>query len=233
MPDVRDLPATKGDATNDNPFRWMTTDEIVSVVGMAIILATGVVFWLLWYLPLKIANDHHATALAAVAGAATAIITLLGVAVTGVYVVLTYGLWRNARAQLATDKKAREGGLALQMMVEYDKLRHEILTLILWAHPDPVERVRIFRDEQKDARALAQPYNIDEARYAVSRSFVQIRKLVRAGYLSEGVVVAALDERAIREVFLDLVDGLDAATSKHYDPIDRNFYTALLERYRN
>jgi len=55
---------------------------------------------------------------------------------------------------------------------------------------------------------------------------------VKAGYLSEDVVVAAIERSAIKEVFLEMIDKLDKAKAQpHYSSEDRKFYEQLLEKY--
>jgi hypothetical protein len=73
---------------------------------------------------------------------------------------------------------------------------------------------------------------VSDARFRVSRFFVRTRKLVQQDYLDERVVRTALGGRAIEDIFLTLVDPLDAAVGgRHYTQADRTFYADLLRKY--
>jgi hypothetical protein len=163
---------------------------------------------------------------------AGALATVLAAVGAGVYVMLTYWLWRETATQ-------REGSLMLRLIDGYDRLRRDIDVIQLYymrcAESGPTDPIACFREELAATPALSpkDPVKIlDDCRYRVSRFFVRTRKLVRAGFLSKSVVVAALDRRAIEFVFLRLVDPLDEAKAgKNFKTEDREFYTALLRYY--
>jgi len=146
------------------------------------------------------------------------------------YVVLTHRLWKEAASQ-------RESLLMLRIINGYDKLRDDIQFLqdyyrdcAMSGPSDPIVR---FRDEitNPDFTADEQARSIDDPRFRVSRFFVRIRKLARAGYLSDNVVRAALDRDAV-DVFLKLVDPLDEAKSgRRYKHDDRDFFENLRKGY--
>lgn len=140
--------------------------------------------------------------------------------------LLTYGLWREAAAQ-------REGDLMLRLIDEYDRLRNDIVHVQEWAGECRDEGVdRVDRFAFMATTGLQDFEELDQARFRVSRFFVRTRKLVRAGFLSEDIVSAALDRAAIESVFLELIDPLDKVKAgASYKTDDREFYTALLRRY--
>jgi hypothetical protein len=75
-------------------------------------------------------------------------------------------------------------------------------------------------------------WRVDAHRFRISRYFVTIRKLVETDFLSERVVIAAVDLSAI-EVFLDLIDPLDEvkAALPTYSSADKQFFLELSEKY--
>jgi hypothetical protein len=168
------------------------------------------------------------SALSAVAAIATAIFTLAAAVAAIIYVVLTHRLWREAA-------KDREAQLMLRLMEGYDNLRDAIDELRGWylecaeGGVDACERFKEATGEDNpDERTLW----IDAQRFRVSRFFVTVRKLTRAGYLSEDIVWQALESRAISEVFLELVDPLDnAKVGLKYAGVDRAFYQGLLRKH--
>jgi hypothetical protein len=164
--------------------------------------------------------------------AISAIATSVGAGAAIYYVVLTHRLWRATAAQVKMLQSTRETELMLQLMTTYDRLRSHVITLRDWAGDDVRGKSGRFRDELLYARKKGDQYNIDDARYAVSRFFVMVRKLANAGFLSEDVIVSALDARAVDEVFLKLVDPLDEiAAPDSYQRIDREFFVSLLQRH--
>src|SRR5688572_1218321 len=153
---------------------------------------------------------------------ASALFTAVAAIAAIVYVELTRRLWQEAAKQ-------REAGLMLMLMNDFDSLRGSVQSIREWyiesasGGLDPVER---FSDAMStdfgEERSRAE--QIDGHRFTVSRFFVRTRKLVRAGYLSEEIVSAALQGRAIEDVFLKMVDPLDAVRP-HYGQADRRFYS--------
>jgi hypothetical protein len=127
----------------------------------------------------------------------------------------------------------------MALMVEYDNLRDSISFIRSWfiecASSGPIDPIERFTDElglegvdNSTPRAEA----LNDHRFRVSRFFVRIRKLVRAGYLTEKLVSEGIGGEAIEEVFLGMVDPLDAAKAGHnYGAVDRLFYTELLKRH--
>jgi len=154
------------------------------------------------------------------------------------YVRLTHRLWTATRDQVDMLTKTRETELMQQLMSGYDRLRESIEFIQQYymdcACSGPTDPIRRYGDEMAlnvDGRVIDEnAHNLDDHRYRVSRFFVRTRKLVQATYLSEDVLVRALDRRAIA-VFLNLVDGLDEAKAgSHYSRDDRDFYNDLLHR---
>lgn len=209
-------------------------DFIVGASTVAVtLIATGMTAWALARMPwfLRWRGDDYVAALGALAGAAAAVFTLGAATFAIMYAALTYRLWQETAAH-------RESDLMLRLMHEYDGLRGAIQDIqqyssqcALSGPTDPAARFRAemanvdFVDDQ-EARA------VDEPRFRVSRFFVRTRKLVRAGFLSRRVVIAALDRQAIEDVFLRLIDPLDEAKAgKRYKRDDRDFFEALLKQY--
>ena len=163
--------------------------------------------------------------------AVSAIATAAAAGAAFIYVVLTYQLWSTSADQVRMLQVTRETELMLRLMTDYDSLRTEVRTLQEWGGSDVRARAHRFSDERRDAATAGRSYNIDEARFAISRFFVRIRKLNLAGYLSEDVIVNALSASAIRDVFLGIVDPLDEiAGGSSYWSIDRDYFASLLER---
>lgn len=140
------------------------------------------------------------------------------------YVVLTARLLRETAASRETD-------LMLRLIREYDGLRQSIVQIRAYyrdcetSGQEPMAR---FRAEYEGMQRL-----VDDARFDISRFFVRVRKLSQSGYLSERVIIAALDPEAIERVFLALVDPLDEVKAgADYKHDDRDVFTALLRRYR-
>lgn len=167
-------------------------------------------------------DPHHATAWLGVQTVATVLASLIA----GVYVVLTYLLWRQ-------NHRATQAVLMQQLMVEYDRLRDEIRTIQQWykdsasASVDALGRfeVAVSVDTVSD-----EAKTVDDARFAVSRFFVKIRKLCLAGFLERRIVVLALGRAAMEDVFLSLVDPLDRVKAGgKYGKSDRDFFTELVQ----
>jgi hypothetical protein len=189
-----------------------------SFVVPATIAVAVLVFLLPWW-PLGWRDEQYWP----VAGAlATALAAIGAFAV----LILTYWLWREAAAQ-------REGELMLRLIDEYDLLRGDIMHVREWySHTAGAGIQPTKRFEFEAVGRFASFEELDQARFRVSRFFVRVRKLVRAGFLSEEVVLAALDRRAISDVFLGIVDPLDKVKGgSKYQATDRDFYEALLRRY--
>jgi hypothetical protein len=151
------------------------------------------------------------------------------------YVWLTYQLWCATAAHVAMLKTSRETELMLRLIREYDGLSGDIDYIGDFFNDcacngpsDPVKRfAEAMRLDAPDSRASS----VDESRFRVSRFFVRTRKLVRAGYLSERVVVAALDREAV-QVFLEFVEPLNQGIAgRNYKSDDKEFFQALLTRY--
>lgn len=167
---------------------------------------------------------QHATAWVAVQTVAT----VLAFAAAGVYVVLTYLLWRQ-------NHRSDQAVLMQQLMVEYDELREHVHTLQQWykgsasAGADAVQR---FDDATADDPMSDEVEYVDAARFAVSRFFVKVRKLCLEGFLERRIVIAALNRAPMEDVFLSLVDPLDqviAARGAGRNVVDRDFYRSLVD----
>lgn len=174
---------------------------------------------------LSLSHTHTTMQISDIAALVSAVFTTVGAIAAIVYVELTRRLWQEAAKQ-------REAGLMLMLMNDFDSLRDSVQSIRDWYMEsasgglDPVERFSDAMDADfGEERARAE--GVDRDRFRVSRFFVRTRKLVRAGYLSEQIVSAALRGRAIEDVFLKMVDPLDAV-SAHYGQADRNFYSELL-----
>lgn len=168
------------------------------------------------------------SAFSALAAVATAVFTLAAAIAAVVYVILTQRLWREAA-------KDREAQLMLRLMDGYDSLRDSIEAIRGWyiesaeAGVDAIER---FRDATHEDPIDSRTEWVDKQRFRVSRFFVAVRKLTRAGYLDEDLVWSALGGEAIEDVFLELVDPLDAAKRGHrYGVSDKLFYQGLLKKH--
>ena len=166
--------------------------------------------------------------------AVSAVATVGGALAAWYYVRLTYKLWTATAGQVEITKRNSESELMLRLMMEYDFMREELNTLREWwpiLQSDDEAQFKKFADAQKDALAVGRSYNINEARHRISRFFVRIRKLANAGYLSEDIIVSALDADAIELTFLRRVDRLDKLIAPaSYKDTDRRFYTELLAR---
>jgi hypothetical protein len=181
-------------------------------------------FWVLYHTARRSVAPEHQTSWIA----AQTAIAALALAAASWYVILTSRLWREAATQ-------RESHLMLQLMTEYDGLREQIDLIRFWynesaeAGVDPVKR---FGDEVHDEGRDERVVLVDDCRFRLSRFFVRIRKLVQAGYLTEDIVVNALDRAVIEAVFLGMVDPLDAARARtRYKATDREYFSRLLARY--
>jgi hypothetical protein len=195
------------------------------VMGAFAAALLGIPWWLGWR------NGQYWTTTGALAATASALFTLGAAIAAFVYVELTRRLWQEAAAE-------REGGLMLTLINGYDQLRDDIEWILQYyiecATSGPVDPVERYRTEMGNVDFVADrdARDLDDHRFRVSRFFVRTRKLVRAGFLSERVVVAALERQAIEDVFLRLIDPLDKAKAgKNYDSEDHRFYTSLLSHY--
>lgn len=156
------------------------------------------------------------------------------------YVRLTHRLWQATRDQIQMLATTRETALMQQLMRDYDRLRDSIAFIHAYyldcARNGPTDPIKRFDEEMAlnvygSGVSDTNAHCLDDHRHRVSRFFVRTRKLIRAGYLGEDILVRALDRRAIEEVFLQLVDRLDEAKAgSRYKREDRDFYTDLLQR---
>lgn len=162
------------------------------------------------------------------AAVATAVFTLGAAIAAGYYCFLTYRLWQETAKQ-------REAQLMLRLMEGYDNLRGSIETLRGWymeSAENGLNACERFEEATGQDNIDERTAWVDDQRFRVSRFFVMVRKLTRAGYLSEDIVWQALEGRAIREVFLELVDPLDRAkVGLNYAGLDRSFYQDLLRKH--
>lgn len=167
---------------------------------------------------------QHATAWLAIQAG----VTMLAVVVAGVYAYLTYLFWRQSVCSNQTV-------LMQQLMVEYDSLRESRTIVQQWYREsasvgvDPVQRF----EEATAVDDLPYPVErVDDARFAVSRFFVKIRKLSRAGFLEPRIIVMALGRGAMEDMFLGLVDPLDQVVTRRMlgkrSIADRDFFAALV-----
>jgi hypothetical protein len=199
------------------------SNQSLTVTAIAFAVLLALTFLLPWW-PLNWSGKDYWEV---VGNLATVIASILGV----VFVALNYGMWREAALQ-------REGALMLQLTEGYDRLREDVDLLRQFyiecaanGPTDPIERFR-YDVAGLDFTFDQQVASLDDARFRISRFFVGIRRLVKAGFLSERVVIAALNRRAIEYVFLKLVDPLDEAKAgTRFNPTDRDFYRALLNRF--
>lgn len=160
---------------------------------------------------------------------ALAAIGTVGAAIAAiVYVELTRRLWHETKMQ-------REASLMLSLMTGYDELRDSIEYIQQYhyecasAGADPIDR---FKAEKGVDYGTERAEALDAHRFRVSRFFVRTRKLVLGRYLGEKIVRDALGGQAIEDVFLKLVDPLDAAKAPYnYGSTDRAFYSGLLKKY--
>jgi hypothetical protein len=123
-----------------------------------------------------------------------------------------------------------------QLMVEYDSMRDAVRTIQDYFRRFPTkeaaleafQRARTATDQNSDIMQ-----QVDPARFRVSRFFVRIRKLSKAGFLSRRIVWLALQRAAIEDVFLDQVDPLDQVISRltygRENVTDRDFFLQLIE----
>jgi len=167
-------------------------------------------------------DARHATAWTAVQTVAT----VLAFVAAGIYVVLTYFLWRQ-------NHRTNQAVLMQQLIMEYDGLRNDIRTIQQWymesasSSVDPVAR---FEEAVSVDFVPGDAQAVDDARFAISRFFVKIRKLCLAGFLERRIEVLALGRAAMEDVFLGLVDPLDRVKAGgKYGKSDRDFFTDLVE----
>lgn len=177
--------------------------------------------WPLYHLVRRSVAPHHATSWLALQTVAT----MLAFAAAGIYVVLTYLLWRQ-------NHRANQAVLMQQLMVEYDGLRDSIRTLQRWymeSASSGVDAVGRFGDAISVDFVASEVEAVDDARFAVSRFFVKIRKLCIAGFLERRIVILALGRAAMENVFLSLVDPLDRVKAEgKYGKVDRDFFSDLV-----
>jgi hypothetical protein len=143
---------------------------------------------------------------ATVWSAVSALATVAGAIAAWWYVRLTHRLWQATRDQVQMLTKTRETELMQQLILDYDRLRDSIAFIQSYymdcACSGPQDPIKRFAEEMMldfhggvgDTNA----HNLDDHRHRVSRFFVRTRKLIRADYLSEDVLVQALDRRAIK-----------------------------------
>jgi hypothetical protein len=148
------------------------------------------------------------------------------------YVIFTVRLWRAAVEQVRSQRRTSEAAMMLSLITDYDQRREDIQVIRQFCDQHTYKAPEMFQWLKSDSGSQVAKV-VDPARFRISRSFVRIRKLADAGYLDRRLIVAALDEPAIR-LFLDKVNPLDATisppTSREMDR-DRVFFTELLHEY--
>jgi hypothetical protein len=187
-----------------------------------------------WHIRFRPAN--YLTSLGAASTALTAILSAIAAAGVLVYVVLTYRLWRETQRSAEDARRTTEATLMSQLMAEYDSMRDSVTKVQDFyrrfdSADEAVEtfhKARASRDLDSDVIR-----EVDPARFRVSRFFVRIRKLARAGFLSRRIVWLALQRAAIEDVFLGQVDPLDQVISEltygRRNVVDRDFFRQLLQ----
>jgi archaellum biogenesis ATPase FlaH len=171
----------------------------------------------------------YLTALGTFSAAVTTIVSTVAAAGVLVYVILTYRLWQETR-------RTNEATLMSQLMVEYDNMRDAVRVVqdYYLGFSDRQQALEAFRQ----ARVAPDQNNdimltVDPSRFRVSRFFVRVRKLSRAGFLSRRIILAALGRAAIQDVFLEHIDPLDQVISRltynRENITDRDFFRQLLE----
>jgi len=153
------------------------------------------------------------------------------------YVVLTFQLWQEAARQIETQRRIAEATLMQSLMVEYDGMRDDVQRVrdFYAAFSSKQEAVAVFAENRQAQRLDWIGLRVDPSRFRISRFFVKVRKLSKAGYLDERVVVAALGQSHIQYMFLDLIDPLDqecyVLLRGHKTSADRLFYEGLAKQY--
>jgi hypothetical protein len=165
----------------------------------------------------------------------TAIVSALAALGVLVYVVLTYRLWEQSRQANAATRRTNEAALMSQLMTGYDGLRDDVRALqdFFRRFPDHAQAIGTFRRARSaHDQNSHEMQTVDAARFRVSRFFVRVRKLARAGYISRRIVFLSLNREPIEDVFLRLVDPLDevisVAVRGRPSLADRTFYPLLL-----
>jgi hypothetical protein len=126
-----------------------------------------------------------------------------------------------------------------QLMDEYDGLRDAARTVQDFYRGFPTTQAALdaFRTAYAARDATSDiMVRVDPARFKLSRFFVGMRKLSRAGFLSRRIVWLAMQRAAIEDVFLAQIDPLDQviAESAHgrRNVSDRDFYRELLAEFQ-
>jgi hypothetical protein len=188
-----------------------------------------------WRIRWRSADADYLTALSAFSTAMTAVTsTVAGIGVL-IYVVLTHRLWRESRRTNTEARRAAEAALMTQLMIEYDSRRDDVETIRAFygQYPKKEAALKAFRDLKEHGNGSSQTEQlVDPARFRLSRFFVRIRKLSRAGFLSRRIVWLALQRAAIEETFLEQVDPLDqeiaGLNNRPESLADRRFFQELL-----
>lgn len=140
----------------------------------------------------------------------------------------------TAHYQLRALQTQTETGLMQGLLIEYDRLWNSSHALQTYHDADHLglSAVEAFRHGMRTRDNATSVIN--RHRFRVSRFFVKVRKLAEKRYLSEDLIVAALDRSAV-ELFLDKVDPLDqevrALTGKLPNEADERFFRNLVKRY--
>jgi hypothetical protein len=215
----------------------MTTGEL-SRRGLALSALVAILIWVAldrasWYTRAR--GAEYFAALGALATATTAIVSALAALGVLVYVVLTYRLWEQSRQANAASRRTNEAAIMSELMTGYDSLRDDVRALqdFFRRFPDHAEAIEAFRRARSaDDQNSHEMQTVDPARFRISRFFVRVRKLARAGYVSRRIVFLSLNREPIEDVFLLLVDPLDevisVAARGRASLADRAFYTQLL-----
>jgi hypothetical protein len=210
----------------------------LSGVLLAVVLGVGV--WIVldqvsWRIRWRSVGADYLTALSAFSTALTAVMSTVASIGVLIYVGLTHRLWRESRRTNNQARRAAEAALMTQLMIEYDSRRDDVETIRAFykQYPKKEAALKAFRDLKQHGDGTSQTeQRVDPARFRLSRFFVRIRKLSRAGFLSRRIVWLALQRAAIEETFLEQVDPLDQEIARlNHRPeslADRQFFRDLL-----
>jgi MFS superfamily sulfate permease-like transporter len=209
-------------------IRWTVAAVLLAAATW---LLVDQVSWRLRFRP----TDYFA-ALGAFSTALTAVVSTVAAAGVLVYVALTYRLWQESRASNENAHRTSEATLMSQLMVEYDSMRDAVGTIQDYFRRFPTKEAAL--EAFQSARTAPDQNSeimqqVDPARFRVSRFFVRIRKLSKAGFVSRRIVWLALQRAAIEDVFLDRVDPLDQVISRltygRENVTDRDFFRQLID----
>ena len=192
---------------------------------------------ILWAASAFVGETRQFDAISSYSSLATAVFTAGGAMAAALYVVLTFQLWQEAARQIETQRRIAEATLMQSLMVEYDGMRDDVQRVrdFYAAFSSKQEAVAVFAENRQAQRLDWIGLRVDPSRFRISRFFVKVRKLSKAGYLDERVVVAALGQSHIQYMFLDLIDPLDqecyVLLRGHKTSADRLFYEGLAKQY--